>query len=353
MFYDLGITFDTEKKVLILNGCHIETYATNNIDGMRSLTNVTYIFLDEADFWIGTNIQNDAIVVPERYIGKSDLPIPSLVLASTPGKPDGLFSKIEGDPNSIYTKLFLPYTLGLGTIYDPILIEKQKQSVSFDQEYGLKYGGSIGSIFNPFDIKYVTTDPYDLSDSVCYSPHVTKWMGIDAGWGGSSDFGIVIVDWRDNKLNVIYENALKSPLMEDVRALIHQLIQQYSICRVYSDGSSVVLNNQLAKDYNENIQWHLLDEKTRTDLLRGVSCRSPLINPVNFRTHGKYMLERLHQVVSTHQIRIDAERFPKTVISLKTAVNKQSDLWALDKINTSHDDVIDALRLIMNSLQVQ
>lgn len=178
-------------------------------------------------------------------------------------------------------------------------------------------------------------------------------MGIDVGWAGSSDFGTVIVDWRDNKLNVIYENAIKSPLMKDVRALIHKLIQQYSICRVYSDGSSVVLNNQLAKDYNENIQWHLLDEETRTQLLRGVSCRSPLINPVNFRTHGKYMLERLHQVVSTHQIRIDPERFPKTVISLKTAVNKQGDLWALDKINTSHDDVIDALRLIMNSLQVQ
>jgi len=117
MFYNIGITFDTEKKVLVLNGCHIETYAANNIDGMRSLTNVKYMFLDEADFWIGTNIQNYAIVVAERYIGKSDV---SLVLASTPGKPDGLFSKIEEDQNSIYTKLFLPYTLGLGTIYDPI-----------------------------------------------------------------------------------------------------------------------------------------------------------------------------------------------------------------------------------------
>jgi hypothetical protein len=36
---------------------------------------------------------------------------------------------------------------------------------------------------------------------------------------------------------------------------------------------------------------------------------------------------------------------------LKTAVNKQGDLWSLDKLNTSEDDVIDALRLTMNCLR--
>jgi hypothetical protein len=34
------------------------------------------------------------------------------------------------------------------------------------------------------------------------------------------------------------------------------------------------------------------------------------------------------------------------------AVNKQGDLWALDKLNTSEDDVIDALRLCTNCLAV-
>jgi len=46
------------------------------------------------------------------------------------------------------------------------------------------------------------------------------------------------------------------------------------------------------------------------------------------------MLERLHQVVSTHQIRINAGRYPKYVAALKTAVNKQGDLWVLDKLKT-------------------
>jgi hypothetical protein len=44
----------------------------------------------------------------------------------------------------------------------------------------------------------------------------------------------------------------------------------------------------------------ILDEKVKEQLLQGTSCRNPLIIPVNFRTRGKYMLERLHQVVSTH-----------------------------------------------------
>ena len=78
-----------------------------------------------------------------------------------------------------------------------------------------------------------------------------------------------MVQWKDSKLELTYEAELTAPLMEDVRKLIHQLIQQYHNCRCYIDQSSAVLIRQLCKDYGETIRYDLIDEKIREQLLQG------------------------------------------------------------------------------------
>ena len=85
MFYNLdnNVTFESEKKVLELNKVHIESYASNHLEGMRSLVNVKFIFLDEADFWHPSEMQN-VRDVSERCIAKSDV---SIFMASTPNTP--------------------------------------------------------------------------------------------------------------------------------------------------------------------------------------------------------------------------------------------------------------------------
>lgn len=42
--------FDTKETVIELNGVHIEAYPSHHLDSMRGLTNVSFIYLDEADF---------------------------------------------------------------------------------------------------------------------------------------------------------------------------------------------------------------------------------------------------------------------------------------------------------------
>jgi hypothetical protein len=58
---------------------------------MRGLPNVSFILLDEADFF-PPGQQQDARGVSERYIAKSN---PYIVMVSTPNAPDGLFERIE------------------------------------------------------------------------------------------------------------------------------------------------------------------------------------------------------------------------------------------------------------------
>jgi hypothetical protein len=112
---------------------------------MKGLPNVSFILLDEADFF-PPGQQQDARDVSERYIGKSN---PYIVMVSTPNAPEGLFERIEkeGQDTCLYKRMILDYTSGIGKIYTQEEIEKAKQSSSFEREYNLKYLGKIGNVF--------------------------------------------------------------------------------------------------------------------------------------------------------------------------------------------------------------
>jgi hypothetical protein len=106
---------DTKATVIELNGVKIEAFPSHHLDAMRGLPNVSFILLDEADFFpLGQ--QQDARSVSERYIAKSN---PYIVMVSTPNAPDGLFERIEKESEDIclYKRIFLDYTYGIGKIY--------------------------------------------------------------------------------------------------------------------------------------------------------------------------------------------------------------------------------------------
>ena len=182
----LGLTFNDKETVLQLNGYSIEAYPSNHIDSFRALENPKFILIDECDFFRKSE-QEDVRFVTERYIGKSD---PYIVMVSTPNAPNGLFEKIEREPDEscIYKRLKMDYTYGLGKIYAKEEIDKAKKSPSFGREYDLQYLGLIGNTFHTGDIdraialgkKFKTVNKY-----------AQQSMGIEPGFG-SSPFGIVI-----------------------------------------------------------------------------------------------------------------------------------------------------------------
>lgn len=147
----LGLVFTNKETVLELNGCQIEAFPSNHIDSFRALDNPRFIFLDEGDFW-RKGEQDNVRDVSERYIGKSD---PYLVMVSTPNAPDGLFERIEKEPEEtcLYKRLKMDYTYGIGKIYSKEDIERAKNSPSFEREYNLKYLGKIGNVFNTREIE--------------------------------------------------------------------------------------------------------------------------------------------------------------------------------------------------------
>ena len=123
-------------------------------------------------------------------------------------------------------------------------------------------------------------------------------------------------------------------------------IQKYHICHCFIDGSSVFMIRQICRDFGL-VDVTLYDDKTRDVLLRTTGCGGEqLIHAVNFRTKHRLMLELLHRLVRTHQLRVDPVKFPKVATALRTATNKPNgSLYELDKSLSASNDVLDALRL--------
>jgi hypothetical protein len=201
----LDITFDSKETVLEPNGCSIEAYPSNHIDAFRSLTNPRFIIIDEGDF-VPKFQQEEVRSVSERYIAKSD---PFIVMVSTPNAPGGLFQKIEQEPADacIYKKMFLDYTYGLRMIYTKAEIEKAKQSPPFPRESELQYLGLVGNVFSQLSIDNATKITYNPEN---INPNAKKSIGVDAGFG-SSKFAIVLIQFVDGKIQVIFAEEYERP----------------------------------------------------------------------------------------------------------------------------------------------
>ncbi|HJT48286.1 MAG TPA: DEAD/DEAH box helicase family protein [Nitrososphaeraceae archaeon] len=104
--------FDTKETVIELNNVKIEAFPSHHLDAMRGLPDVSFILLDEADFF-PPGQQQDARDVSERHIAKSN---PYIVMVSTPNAPEGLFERIEkeSEDTCLYERIFLDYTYGVG-----------------------------------------------------------------------------------------------------------------------------------------------------------------------------------------------------------------------------------------------
>jgi hypothetical protein len=194
----VGKEFKTKESLVILNGCKIEAFPTNHLEPARGL-NPKLVFLDEGDFF-PLRYQDEARTVAERYRAKGDAYI---TMVSTPNMPGGLFERMEEEENNGYIMKEYDYTHGLNKVYDPTIIEIEKvQNPSFEREYNLKYGYGIGDIFEGIDN---VIQEYDLDiiggRSGCYG---------DPAFG-SSNFGVLGAEIRDDALYVIEANEFPRP----------------------------------------------------------------------------------------------------------------------------------------------
>jgi hypothetical protein len=359
LFYNkLAILFSNKETVLDLNGVRIEVYPSHHLDSMRGLANVSFILLDEADFF-PPGQQQDARDISERYIGKSN---PFIVLASTPDRPGSLFDTIEREKEQecIYHRLKLDYSYGIRKIYSKEEIDKVRQSPSFSREYDLQYLGLIGNTFHTKDIDTAV----ELGKK--YNPNrvvveANKVLGIDPGWG-SSAFGLVLLQVANGRIEVLFADEFERPRYEDMASKVIDMIrglnrrnidQEYlDSVKIYVDSANPEFIATLKREVGETTQWDYIQErqqyckKHNLDLARYMT-----VVPVPFSTAGKDMIMHTKELLEHERPLVAINpKFERLITSLRTAIS--DDLGKLDKEQTSYHNVLDAFRLALKGINL-
>jgi hypothetical protein len=316
----LHVTFDSKETVLELNGCSIEAYPSNHIDAYRALDNPKFILIDEGDFF-RKGEQEDVRHISERYIAKSD---PYIVMVSTPNAPDGLFERIEkeAEETCIYKRLFLDYTYGIAKIYSAEEIEKAKQSPSFEREYNLKYQGKIGNVFHTKDIEAAIEKGRKYNPDIIV-PFTSTSMGIDPAYG-SSAFGIVVTQWVDDHIEILYTEEYHRPDYNEMLSLVYGLMSRYQVDSVYIDGANPSFIKSLKLQIGEDADYDKVIARYRSERLGDSWTKDMKIIPVNFNKEHKAMLGHCKMILEQDpgKIAINPDRFDKLITALRTAVDK-------------------------------
>ena len=334
------IKFDSKESVIEINGVQIEAFPSHHLDAMRGLTDVSFILLDEADFF-PPGQQQDTRNVSERYIAKSN---PHIVMVSTPNAPGGLFENVEKESEEIciYKRLKLDYTYGIDKIYTREEIEKAKKSPSFEREYNLKYLGLVGNVFHTKDIENSICE-YDPDDWLIHNYSAAS-MGIDCGFG-SSAFGIVVTRLVNNKIQIVFADEFERPDYNEMLNKVFDLYKNYHVSNIYVDGANPEFIRSLKskigetsdpKYYTEYIELYRKNKQNIENCMKVI--------PVHFAREHKAMLTQCKMFLEKGAIQIDP-RFDKLITSLRTAVENGEGVF--DKQATSYNDVFDAFRLAM------
>lgn len=337
----LGVQFTSEKTKIILppNNVIIQAYPSHNVASMRGLPKVSIVFIDEGDFFpVGQQVAvRDAA---ERYLGKSNAKI---ILGSTPYSIDGLMHNIQKEENSIYTKLFLNYEVGLNKIFSREDIEKAKTSPSFEREYNLRYAFDIGNVLTEQLIQRCLDIKYDPNYVIYECP---KAIGIDEGFG-SSKFAIVVTQYMDGRIQVLYAEEFERPDPFEMERLVLDLVQKYNLFegtkqngQLIVDGSNVNFIKTMKHMLNENVNY----EKEKPE--DGVWKR---VRPINFGTMHRQLLSNMIELVAKGYVAID-ERFENLLNQLRVA-QMDANLSLIKKPLTL--DLVDAFRLSLFGFQIR
>jgi hypothetical protein len=349
------LVLESKYTELWIKKTWIKVIPTRNIKDVRGYMDAAYLFIDEADHGdkqFQQELEPAIMAYEEKSKGKT-------IMVSTPNAPGGLFERIERDKDSKYTKLFLDYSYGLRTIYDPAYIARKKLEPDFPREYDLAYLGIIGNTFHVKDIeRAVQLGTYDPNRVIVGAE---KILGLDPGWG-SSAFGVVLVQVADGQIQVLLADEYERPRYEDMISTIMDIVrglnrrnidkEDLGNCKIYVDAANPEFISTLKREVGETTRWDFIEEKIlyckkhNLDLARYMT-----VVPVPFNQEGKNMIMHTKELLEFDTLLIAINpKFDKLITSLRTAIS--SDDGKLDKEQTSYHNVLDAFRLALKGIKL-
>jgi hypothetical protein len=169
----------------------------------------------------------------------------------------------------------------------------------------------------------------------------SRSMGIDPAYG-SSAFGIVVTEFVDGIVRVMYADEYHKPDYNEMLSTVYQLMSKYDIDKVYIDGANPSFIRSLKLQIGEESDYDEVIARYRSEGL-GDATRDMRIVPVHFGKEHRDMLGHTKMLLEKGLLAINPF-FDKLITSLRTAVDQEGNL---DKEVTSYHDILDAFRLAL------
>ena len=367
---------------------------------MRGLPNVSFVFVDEGDYFPERE-QLNVLTIPTRYVGKSQTWI---AMVSTPKQIGGLFHTIENDLKTPFKKFIFSYEWGMkkygSNLFTPMMIAEAKKHKfqDFQREYCNQYQGFNGNLYTveflyklqqkskgyeiiPKNIGYGTMVQFEsdleIEQNQDYDkvedfnnvlmnlqiferfalrnpyPKYYRLLGLDTGFG-SSKTGIVIgqINLENNKLEIIYENQFSNVSPKELKEFVTYLIKVLKIRKVGIDRSDLGLVIDLKNEIELPAYKHL-DFRTfkPEEMKQYIYDSDMLINPITFSNDTKReMLYRQVKLFDDDFIRIHDQI---NLIHANLASINVTGSMIYDKKTLPSDDIWDAFQCIIELVKIE
>ena len=344
-YVPFGIFFDSKADTLELNGVRFKSFPAQHVDTLRSFTDFCYVFLDEAGFF-PKKAQTQLREAVEGYRLKSK---PIIIWNSTPGQPDDVMQGIENEikeGKSRYRLIKLPYTRGLGKIYDPEEVEYEKTQFYFPREFELKYSYGVGDVFTEEEIARCFDVKYDPEHIYFDAP---KCIGIDPTYGGSSSkFAFVVTQKIGQHIQLLEATAIDKPDPKFIEEYSKDTIRKYKLFasngnvygRVLVDRANQLYIRYLKREFGERVNYDDEGPVTR-EMIKKMK-----IAPILFFSYHREMFVNMKQLVARGHVLIDENKFPELVKEMRIA-KAGPDFNLLKGGNHPTHDLLDAFRIAL------
>jgi hypothetical protein len=166
-------------------------------------------------------------------------------------------------------------------------------------------------------------------------------MGVDPGFG-SSEAGIVILEYSDSIIKVVYAESFERMPFND---LIHKIWELRNIVgvstlsNVYVDMANTEAIEAIKRTLGENSNWHYIHERLQWAKSKGLNIAEYMTTvPVSFATEGASMLVRSNPANE------------KMIAALRSAIASE---YKIDKNAMAYSDILDAFRLACKSFNIK
>ncbi len=144
-------------------------------------------------------------------------------------------------------------------------------------------------------------------------------MGRDPAYG-SSAFGIVVTEWKDDHIEILYAEEYHRPDYAEMLSTVYGLMSKYQVDKVYIDGANPSFIRSLKIQIDEDVEYDKVIARYRSEGWGDdAALKDMKVVPVNFNKEHKAMLGHCKMILEDEQrkIAINPDKFDKLIISLR------------------------------------